>query len=126
MSGGRFETGAARLAAMAALHAGAGAVTLCGEAEALAIHAAHATALMLREAADAQSLAALIAGGRFKAIVIGPAAGVNAATRARVEAVLASGHPAVLDADALTLLAGSVVMLARRTNPASPLVLYAA
>jgi hydroxyethylthiazole kinase-like uncharacterized protein yjeF len=105
MSGDALSTGASRLAASAALHAGAGAVTLAGEREALLIHAAHVTAIMLREAEDAEALGGLIASGRFSAGVIGPAAGLSGAAEARLAAFLAAPFPLVLDADALTLLA---------------------
>jgi NAD(P)H-hydrate repair Nnr-like enzyme with NAD(P)H-hydrate dehydratase domain len=47
-SGGRHATGAARFSAMAAQRAGAGAVTILGQPDALDIHAAHVTSIMLR------------------------------------------------------------------------------
>ena len=107
VSGGEFQTGASRLSAMAALNAGAGAVTVAGDAGALRIHAAHLTAVMLREAPSPAELAKLIASGRFSSCVIGPAAGVGEATAARIGALAAAGLPCVLDADAVTTLAGS-------------------
>jgi hydroxyethylthiazole kinase-like uncharacterized protein yjeF len=58
---------------------------------------------MTRSFADAAALAA--AANDAHAIVIGPAAGVDAATRANVEAVLATDAVAVVDADALTVFA---------------------
>jgi NAD(P)H-hydrate epimerase len=39
---------------------------------------------------------------RYSGLLIGPGAGVDAATRRRVLAILATGKPTVLDADALT------------------------
>lgn len=105
VSGGEFQTGASRLSAMAALNGGAGAVTIAGDAGALRIHAAHLTAVMLREAPSPASLAELVASGRFSSCVIGPAAGVGAGTAARIEAIAAAGLLCVLDADAITSLA---------------------
>ncbi|MBN8535103.1 MAG: NAD(P)H-hydrate dehydratase [Rhizobiales bacterium] len=105
VSGPELRTGASRLAAMAALHAGSGAVTLCGDPDALRIHAAHVTAIMLRETRSAADLRTLLSSGRYHAVVLGPAAGLGEATALRIKAILAAGVPTVLDADALTVLA---------------------
>ena len=55
------RTGAARLAAGAALRAGAGLVTLASPGAALAVNAAHLTAVMLRRIDDAEALAEALA-----------------------------------------------------------------
>jgi NAD(P)H-hydrate epimerase len=102
VSGGRLKTGAARLAARAALRAGAGVVTVLSPPDAAAENAAHLTAVMLREAADGRAIASLLADGRYTAALIGPGAGIGEATREKTLALLASGAAAVLDADALT------------------------
>ena len=57
---------------------------------------------MVRAFDGAEALAALLADPRPKAVVVGPGNGVGAATRANVEAALASDAAVVLDADALT------------------------
>ena len=77
-------------------------MTLTGHPEALAVHASHVTAVMLKPAAGAPELGQLIADHKVKSFVIGPAAGVGDATRANVLAILTRGPPTVLDADALT------------------------
>jgi hydroxyethylthiazole kinase-like uncharacterized protein yjeF len=98
VSGGPLSTGAARLAAQAALRAGAGLVTVSGTAAALAVHATQLSAIMLSDA----ELDVLLADRRKNSVCIGPAAGTGEATRSKVETVLMSGAAAVLDADAIT------------------------
>ncbi len=77
VSGPPLATGASRLAATAALNAGTGLVTLAGEREALLVQAAHVTAIMLKEAATPEALAALLVNGRVSAAICGPAAGLG-------------------------------------------------
>ncbi|WP_392664312.1 NAD(P)H-hydrate dehydratase [Amaricoccus sp. B4] len=105
LSGPMTRTGAARLAAGAALRAGAGLVTLASPGDALAVNAAHLTAVMLRRTDDAAALSGLLADRRFTAIGLGPALGTDARERALVQAALAAPPAAVLDADALTAFA---------------------
>ena len=122
ISGPELQTGASRLSAQAALHAGAGAVSLAGEREALLVHAAHVTAIMLREAPDPPALQALLEATRFASAIIGPAASVTPRTAGMIDVLLASGLPLVLDADAVTVLVGQHGRLANRLH-LSPLVL---
>jgi hydroxyethylthiazole kinase-like uncharacterized protein yjeF len=105
VSGAKFNTGASRLAALAALKVGAGLVTIAGHEDELSVHAAHTTALMLAQTNTALALGMFLNDKRRNAGCIGPAAGVGSETSAKIRAVLASGAATVLDADALTSFA---------------------
>lgn len=105
VSGPMSQTGAARLAAGAALRAGAGLVTLASAGSALAVNAAHLTAIMLRRTEDAAAIAELLSDRRFTSVALGPGLGIGNRERAIVEAALASATSAILDADALTVFA---------------------
>jgi ADP-dependent NAD(P)H-hydrate dehydratase / NAD(P)H-hydrate epimerase len=102
VSGGVAATGAARLAARAALRAGAGLVTIASPREAIAVNAAASLAVMVRPVDGADELAAMLADGRLNAVVLGPGGGVGAGMREQVRAALAGDRAVVLDADALT------------------------
>ena len=113
IAGGVGKGGAARLAARGALRIGAGAVTVgCPEA-ALVENAAQLTALMLTAVTDADALSAVLADARINALCVGPGLGLGAREAALVASVLESGRPAVLDADALTLLARDAGLFAQ-------------
>ena len=104
--GGYPTTGASRLAARAAARAGAGLTTIAVPEVALPIYAAALTSVMvsvLSNHAGRQDLARLLSDVRFKALLIGPGAGVHTRTREQVLALLATRRPTVLDADALTV-----------------------
>src|SRR6185437_3703493 len=105
VSGGVSATGAARLAARGALRAGAGLVTIASPREALAVHAAANTAVMVRPVDGPRELAEFLADKRRNAIVLGPGGGVGAALREQATVALAGEVAAVLDADALTSFA---------------------
>ncbi|WP_026340968.1 NAD(P)H-hydrate dehydratase [Thioalkalivibrio sp. AKL10] len=96
-------SGAARLAATAALRAGAGRVTLATHPE----HAAWANLerpeLMVRGVADASELQALMR--RVDVVAVGPGLGQDAWGRGLWLAVADADLPRVVDADALNLLA---------------------
>lgn len=102
ISGPRLKTGAARLAAHAALRSGAGLVTVLSTKDASDENAAHLTAVMVREADGGEEIAAALADKRFTAALIGPGAGASAATKEIVLSILKSSAGAVIDADALT------------------------
>ena len=103
VSGDATHTGAARLAARAGLRGGAGLVTVFCPVEAAMVLAPALEAVMLSPFQDAAGLAA--AAASMGAVVIGPAAGVNAATRANVRGLATLEARLVLDADALTVFA---------------------
>jgi ADP-dependent NAD(P)H-hydrate dehydratase / NAD(P)H-hydrate epimerase len=105
VSGGREHTGAARLAAMAALRGGAGLVTLATPREALEINAAASLAVMVRPVDTAVEFGAMLSDSRFNAVAIGPGAGVGNHTQEMALTILAGCRGAVLDADALTSFA---------------------
>jgi hydroxyethylthiazole kinase-like uncharacterized protein yjeF len=107
LSGGLGKSGAARLAARAALRIGAGLVTMASPAEAMPENAAQLTAVMLQAWKTPRDFAAIIADPRRNAVVLGPGAGVSATTRNNVLAALKAGKAAVLDADALTAFASN-------------------
>jgi len=106
--------GAGRLAAIAALRAGAGLCTLAADGE-------PGTTL---DAPDSVMTRSLAAGGDLAvvlackaAIVIGPGIGNTGASAARVREVLASGIPTVLDADALNGLAADPAAIGGAAGP---------
>ncbi len=105
LSGPLHRTGAARLAAGAALRAGAGLVTLASPGSALVVNAAHLTAVMLARVDDPAALAGLLADPRHNSVALGPGLGTGEAERALVLTALASPAAVVLDADALTAFA---------------------
>jgi len=102
VSGPAHATGAARLAARAALRVGAGLVSVASPPEAVAVNAAHLTAIMIKPFQEAAGLGALLSDRRLNAAALGPGLGVSKETRELVTAVLKSGAAAVLDADAIT------------------------
>lgn len=101
--GGKAEmSGAARMAAYAALRTGAGLVTTLVPKAAVEVYAKQQLAVMTRGFASLEDVKKAFGAGRFTAIVIGPGNGVGKGTQKRVLATLETGLPAVLDADALT------------------------
>ncbi len=102
VSGGAAHTGAARLAARAALRVGAGLVSMASPPDAVAVNAAHLTAVMVKPFEGADGLAKLLTDKRLNAVALGPGLGVGGETRALVDVALKSGAGVVLDADAIT------------------------
>ncbi len=102
VSGGMTSTGAARLGARAALRIGAGVVTIASPPSALAVNAAHLTAIMLCRMDDDTPLSELLTDRRINAVLVGPGNGVGQTTQANALQALESSAAVVLDADALT------------------------
>ncbi|MGF1545442.1 MAG: NAD(P)H-hydrate epimerase, partial [Parvularculaceae bacterium] len=107
VSGPRWRTGAARLAARGALRAGAGLVTMASPLDAADENAAHLTAAMVALADSPAQLASLIVDRKARAVVVGPGGGVDSGTRAKAAAVLKSPAALIADADALTCSASA-------------------
>ncbi len=111
VSGGRAHTGAARLAALAALRGGAGLVTLATPRDALDINAAANLAVMVRPIDAVTEFEAMLSDPRFNAVAIGPGAGVGPHTREMTLTALAGHRGVVIDADALTSFADQADLL---------------
>jgi NAD(P)H-hydrate epimerase len=103
--GGYPTTGAARMAARAAARMGAGLTTIAVPERGLDVYAAALTSIMVRALPSARDLQSLLEDRRFTAFLIGPGAGIDDGTRQRTLAMLGSGRPVLLDADALTVFA---------------------
>lgn len=101
ISGGPWRTGAARLAARSGLRIGAGLVTLVSPRDAMAINAAHLEAVMLAPADGPEEVEG--ACSEMDAVVVGPAAGLEDATREKVLTLGRTGAALVIDADAITV-----------------------
>ncbi|MHB8237760.1 MAG: NAD(P)H-hydrate dehydratase [Acidithiobacillus ferrivorans] len=111
--GGYPMTGAARMAAHAAARAGAGLTTIAVPEIALSVYAAALTSIMVEPLTGLEAFYGLLEERRFSALLIGPGAGTGEDTRSRVLAMLATGRPTVLDADALTAFANDPLSLDR-------------
>jgi NAD(P)H-hydrate epimerase len=104
--GGPIQTtGAARLAARAALRTGAGLVSVACDRLSLPIYAGAFEAVMTKVCDDAAAFEALMLDARISAVLLGPAAGVNDATKTKVLSTLRHPKPAVIDADGLSVFA---------------------
>lgn len=105
IGGGPAMPGAVRLAAEAALRAGAGlveAATWPGHANAIVAGRAEIICHGIESPAELRPLAAVA-----DVVAVGPGLGQSEWSRGMLEAVLACGKPLVVDADALNLLAKS-------------------
>ncbi|MDH3240877.1 MAG: NAD(P)H-hydrate dehydratase [Alphaproteobacteria bacterium] len=106
VGGGAEMTGAARLAARAALRIGAGLVTIATRPEAVAAYATYMPAVLTAALRRAGDFAAYLDDPRRRAALLGPGYGVDQKTHRHVLTALALGKLVCLDADALTVFRG--------------------
>ena len=116
LSGGAGKTGAARLAATAALRVGAGLVTVASPRQAVAENAAQLTAVMIDPWRDLAGFRRIIDDPRRNAVCLGPGAGVGKTLQDNVLAALDLGKATVLDADAITAFAKARTKLFRKLH----------
>lgn len=109
VAGRAHQTGAARLAARAGLRIGAGVVRILCPPDAAAVIAPAVQAIMLTPFASAEALGREASSA--DAVVIGPAAGVDEATVANIQALASTGAVLVIDADGLTVFKGRTAEL---------------
>lgn len=127
-SGGPSATGAARLSAMAAARAGAGAVTVLSPSVALAANAAHLTSIILRRSDTLADALAFLGARKPEVLVYGPGLGPEPEIgRFALELMsVAEGRfgALVLDADGITSLSHRrAAFFEARKRPAQALVL---
>lgn len=111
VSGGYPMTGAARMAARAAARVGAGLTTIAVTPVAFPIYAVALTSIMVQQLSVPDDFHHLLEDTRYTAFLLGPGAGTGEETRTRVLAMLKTGRPTVLDADALTAFADNALTL---------------
>jgi ADP-dependent NAD(P)H-hydrate dehydratase / NAD(P)H-hydrate epimerase len=99
-SGPMSATGAARLAAMAGLRAGAGLATIASPEAALAVNACQTTAVMVKQVDDVADVEAYLKDRRMGAFVLGPGFGIG--EKARAFALALNKRMLVLDADGIS------------------------
>jgi hydroxyethylthiazole kinase-like uncharacterized protein yjeF len=102
VSGPMESTGAARLAARAALRAGAGLVSVATSKAAFYINAAQLTAIMVAAYDAPSTLGETLLARRVNAVLAGPGAGISQDTRDIIGNVLATDASVVIDAEGLT------------------------
>lgn len=127
-SGGVSATGAARLSAMAAARAGAGAVTVLSPGSALAANAAHLTSIILRRSDSLEDAITFLDARKPAALVYGPGLSPEPEVGRFALELMAHAHgrfgTLVLDADGITSLSRQrVAFFEARRRPGPALVL---
>jgi len=103
IGGGIATTGAARLAAVAALRNGAGLVSVACMPETLLMYAATLTSVMTKPIGKPSDLETLLEDKHITAAMIGPGCGTGETTREQTLRILSHKKPCVLDADAISV-----------------------
>ncbi|MBT3401471.1 MAG: NAD(P)H-hydrate dehydratase [Rhodospirillaceae bacterium] len=116
VAGGGELTGAAQLAAYAALRSGAGLVSIASPPEAVAIYRSGRPSIMVRDTIDTAAFAAAVSDPRVRAVLVGPGNGVTSGTRANVLAALDGAHACVIDADGISVFADNPEALFERVR----------
>lgn len=105
VAGGGALTGAAQLAAYAALRSGAGLVSIASPPEAVAVYRTGRPSIMVRDTPDAAAFAQAVSDPRVRAVLVGPGNGLTVDTRTNVLAALDGAHACVVDADGISIFA---------------------
>jgi len=103
VSGGPLMTGAARLAARAALRAGAGMVSVAAPIDNVVVYKVSLVGVIVQPIRDTAAYAEAIEDRRVNACLVGPGNGVSGPTREHALAALRTEKAVILDADALTV-----------------------
>lgn len=112
VAGGSEMLGASRLAARAAQRVGTGMVTLAAPHQAAPLYRVSLDSAVVRAYRDTKTFIDMAEERRVSAALIGPGLGEGTlAAREKVLAILRTGKPAVLDADALSLFEGGADLL---------------
>jgi len=127
LAGSRGKTGAAVLAALGALRGGAGLVTLASAKSLQALFAGYIPEILTAglepetpkaELAPETAETILELASRMKAVVLGPGFGLSKEARSLLRRLAVElPVPTVLDADALTALAGDLALLKQSRGP---------
>jgi ADP-dependent NAD(P)H-hydrate dehydratase / NAD(P)H-hydrate epimerase len=116
VAGGGELTGAAQLAAYAALRSGAGLVSIASPPEAVAIYRSGRPSIMVRGTTDTAAFATAVSDPRVRAVLVGPGNGVTPDTRANVLAALDGDRGCVIDADGISAFADNPDALFERVR----------
>jgi NAD(P)H-hydrate epimerase len=111
--GGATMPGATRLASRAARRVGAGMLTVAAPREAHPYYLIDQPGLIVREAAGAAALQALLEDRRFTSVLVGSGLPADEVTAGAVETAAASGRALVIDGGGLTAFARGIDSLAR-------------